>query len=140
MVGPENVMKFFRLFMLLLILRPCPACLANEVVGEIVATQAVEAMSANAIHDVSECPCPHGHRQGHKPQPSPDLPECPCCSPNHWPAKLTLPVIPPHRVMDAGILLVACDVDFTRSTFAKAIEKTRQSLPDRNDMSLPLLI
>ena len=139
-VGPETAMKYFRLFLLLLILRPCPACLANEVVAEIVAPQAVDALSANAIHDFCECPCPNSHGHDRKPQQTPDQPTCPCCSPDYWPATLTSSLSPPQDGSDAGTLSIGWEVDVTQSTFAKTIATTREALPDRNDMSLPLLI
>ncbi len=140
MVGPKNAMKFFRLFMLLLILRPCPACLAKEVVGEIAAPQAAHLFSANANQDTCECPCPHRHGHDRKPQQSPDQPTCPCCSPDYWPATLTSSISSPHDGSDAGTLPIGWEVDATQSTFAITVETTREALPDRNEMSLPLLI
>jgi hypothetical protein len=140
MVEPENVMKFFRLFMLLLILRPCPACLAKEVVEEIAAPQAAYLFSANTSHDFCECPCPHGHGHDRKPQQTPSQPTCPCCSPDYWPATLTSSISPSQDGSDAGTLSIEWEVDVTQSTFAKTIEKSLEALPDRNDMSLPLLI
>ena len=140
MVGPETTMKYFRLFLLLLILRPCPACLANEVVTEIVAPQAAEVFSATAIHNVPECPCPHSHGHNHEPQKLPDQPTCPCCSADYGPARLTPSLSSPHDGNDAGTLIVLREVDVIPSIFAKAAETVCESLPDRSEITLPLLI
>tara|TARA_R110002096_G_scaffold105707_1_gene232523 strand:- start:1797 stop:2198 length:402 start_codon:yes stop_codon:yes gene_type:complete len=133
-------MKFFRLFMLLLILRPCPACLAHEVVVEIATPQAVETLSANAIQDLCNCPCPHRQGHDHAPQQSPAQHTCPCCFNNYWAARVTSAFSLPRNGADEGTLLGFQEVDITQSTFRKAIETTRIALPDRNEISLPLLI
>ncbi len=133
-------MKFFRLFMLLLILRPCPACLANEVVADLAAPQAVETLTANAIQDVCNCPCPHRHGHDHSPQQSPAQQTCPCCLADFWTARVTSAFSLPRNGADEGTLLGFQEVDITQSTFRKTIETTRIALPDRNEISLPLLI
>jgi len=129
-------MRLFRLFMLLLILRPCPACLASEVAAEIAPPEADHAHSAELAHD--DCECPHGH--DHNSQKAPDQPKCPCCSPDYWPAKLNPSVSPPRDAAAAGMLPAACDIDVTHPTIARIAKTTREALPDREGTSLPLLI
>lgn len=129
-------MKYFRLFMLLLILRPCPACFASAVVAEIAPTEAVTSFSANVAQD--DCKCPHEH--DHESQNTPDQPKCPCCSPDFSPATLTPPVGPSPSESDIGMFEAAHEVDAAQPTIARNAEKTRRSFRDRDATSLPLRI
>ncbi|TWU09288.1 hypothetical protein CA54_45280 [Symmachiella macrocystis] len=138
--GLEQAMKFFHLLMLLLILRPCPACLANEVVAEIVTPQAVGTLSPHTIQDVCKCPRPHRRGHHHAPQQSPAQHSCPCCFTNIWAARVTSTFSLPRNGAEEGTLLGFQEVDSTQLTFRTIIETTRVALPNRDEISLPLLL
>lgn len=129
-------MKFLRLILLLVILRPCPACLANEVVAEIATPQAVETVSGHATHD--DCQCPHEH--GDDSQGVPKHQHCPCCSLVSSPARVTPPVTAPRSGNDTGASQVADKLHAPQLNVAAYAETSRKVLPDRNQLSLPLLI
>ncbi len=137
---PVRIMKYFRLCLLLFLLRPCPACVAGEVVDGITALQTENVAIVGISDEVCQFGCPHRHEHDHPSHKTSDQTGCPCCAPDFYPVQLSVPVSAPDSRSFDGILSTVADVGFTRSIRERPPEPSPNPLPDRADLSLPLLI